>query len=202
MSATATSITTASTVSPRVPKIDFSPVNPNNIGTLRKLNQVLFPIKYSEKFYTDVLLPQHEDYCLLVYYNDIPVGTICCRIEKEPSSSELGRLYIMTMGVLAPYRSRKVGSKALQRVIDAAVAHNKTITNTPPKDAPPHKKKLDYFYMHVQTSNDEARRFYERHGFSEVGRVDGYYKKLEPHDAWILEKKVTAESGSSDSKAT
>jgi len=85
-----------------------------------------------------------------------------------------------------------VGSKALQRVIDAAVAHNKTITSTPPKDAPPFKRTLDYFYMHVQTSNVEARRFYERNGFSEVGKVEGYYKKLEPHDAWILEKKVTA----------
>lgn len=49
--------------------------------------------------------------------------------------------------------------------------------------------------MHVQTSNDEARRFYERNGFIEVGRVEGYYKKLEPHDAWILEKKVTAAEG-------
>ncbi|KAG8890710.1 hypothetical protein FRB98_006214 [Tulasnella sp. 332] len=192
MSATTTN---ASVVKPRPPKIDFSSVNPNNIGTLRKLNQVLFPIKYSEKFYKDVLLPEHEDYCLLVYYNDIPVGTICCRIEADPKAPGLSRLYIMTMGVLAPYRSRKVGSKALQHVVDAAVKHNKTINSTPPKDAPPFKRTLDYFYMHVQTSNVEARRFYESNGFSEVGVVEGYYKKLEPHDAWVLEKKVMATEG-------
>ena len=52
------------------------------------------------------------------------------------------------------------------------------------------EKALKSMYMHVQTSNDEARRFYERHGFVEVGRVDQYYKKLEPHDAWVLERPV------------
>jgi len=49
-------------------------------------------------------------------------------------------------------------------------------------------KPLVSVYMHVQTSNTDARRFYERHGFKEVGKVDDYYKKLEPHDAWILER--------------
>jgi hypothetical protein len=33
-----------------------------------------------------------------VYYNDIPVGTICCRIETKDSASHL---YLLTMGVLA-----------------------------------------------------------------------------------------------------
>ena len=33
-----------------------------------------------------------------VYYNDIPVGTICCRLETTDGST---KLYLMTMGVLA-----------------------------------------------------------------------------------------------------
>ncbi|KAG8977984.1 hypothetical protein FRB90_008623, partial [Tulasnella sp. 427] len=82
-----------------------------------------------------------------------------------------------------PYRSRKVGSKGLQHVIDNAIAQSKK------KDSP--SKPLQSIYMHVQTSNDDARRFYERNGFREVGRVDGYYKKLEPHDAWVLEKDLS-----------
>jgi len=167
-------------------------VNPNNIGTLRKLNTVLFPIKYSERFYKDVLLPEHEDYCQLIYYNDIPVGTVCCRIEADPKASEKSRLYIMTMGVLAPYRSRTLGTKALQKVIDAALEHNKTLKGSPKAELPPAKRPLTSFYMHVQTSNVEARKFYERNGFVETGRVDGYYKQLEPHDAWVLEKALTA----------
>lgn len=80
------------------------------------MNSVLFPIKYSEKFYSDILLPDVEDFCKLsvykyvfprlsaktitpaVYYNDIPVGTICCRIETKNGTSHL---YLLTMGVLA-----------------------------------------------------------------------------------------------------
>ena len=36
----------------------------------------------------------------LVYFNDVPVGTICCRVEKGDHEGE-GKLYLMTMGILA-----------------------------------------------------------------------------------------------------
>lgn len=72
-------------------RVTFAPITPNNLGTVRKLNSVLFPIKYSEKFYSDILLPEVEEFCqlgaftsftgymltnaeILVYYNDIPVS--------------------------------------------------------------------------------------------------------------------------------
>ena len=35
------------------------------IGTVRKLNSVLFPIKYSDKFYSDIVQPEVEDFCQL-----------------------------------------------------------------------------------------------------------------------------------------
>lgn len=78
-----------------------------------------------------------------------------------------------------PYRSRKLGSSSLQLVLDAAEAHT--------------KPKIDRIYLHVQTSNSGAKRFYERHGFTEIGVHENYYKKIVPHDAWILEKKIQAE---------
>ena len=51
--------------SPAPPRISFTSLTPNNLGTVRKLNSVLFPIKYSEKFYEGVLLPEVEDFCKL-----------------------------------------------------------------------------------------------------------------------------------------
>jgi hypothetical protein len=33
-----------------------------------------------------------------VYYNDVPVGIVCCRFEIQDGKA---KLYIMTMGVLA-----------------------------------------------------------------------------------------------------
>ena len=73
-------------------RVSFASLTPNNIGTVRKLNSVLFPIKYTEKFYEGILNPQVENFCklgarvalsvvrhsdtydhfLLVYYNDVP----------------------------------------------------------------------------------------------------------------------------------
>ncbi|KAK7687058.1 hypothetical protein QCA50_009558 [Cerrena zonata] len=163
-----------STTSRSQPRVSFASLTPNNLGTVRKLNSVLFPIKYSEKFYQDVLLPQAEDFCKLVYFNDVPVGTICCRLETVDNKT---RLYLMTMGVLAPYRSRGLGSKSLEHVIAAAA-------NNP-------KLKIESMYLHVQVSNASAKSFYERHGFKEVAVQQDYYKKLIPHDAWILERSLT-----------
>ncbi|EIN11843.1 N-acetyltransferase NAT13 [Punctularia strigosozonata HHB-11173 SS5] len=157
-------------------RVSFASLTPNNLGTVRKLNSVLFPIKYSEKFYQDVLLPQAEDYCKLVYYNDIPVGTICCRFEKRDDKTDL---YLMTMGVLAPYRSKGVGSRTLQSILAAA-------ENSKPR--------IRRIYLHVQVSNVDAKRFYERHGFKEAGVIPDYYKRIEPHAAWVLEKDLAGAS--------
>ena len=46
-------------------RVSFASLTPNNLGTVRKLNSVLFPIKYSEKFYQDILLWDVEEFCKL-----------------------------------------------------------------------------------------------------------------------------------------
>jgi len=157
-------------------RISFASITPNNLGTLKRLNRVLFPIRYSEKFYQDVLLPELEDFCKLVYFNDVPVGTICCRLETKDG---LTKLYLMTMGVLAPYRDRRLGSQSLELIVAAASSYK--------------KQKINHIYLHVQTSNGEAKRFYERHGFKEIGVHENYYKKIQPRDAWVLQRAIQSE---------
>ena len=73
-----------------------------------------------------------------------------------------------------PYRSRKLGSQTLQHVIEAARSGK-------------HSGKISRIYLHVQVSNQDARRFYERNGFKETSLAKDYYKKIEPRDAWVLE---------------
>ncbi|KAG0175079.1 N-alpha-acetyltransferase 50 [Apophysomyces sp. BC1034] len=85
-------------------RIALGDVTPNNIGTLQRLHSVLFPVHYGDKFYKEVL--EAGEFAKLVYYNDICVGSVCCRVEID---NENTRLYMMTLGVLESYRNRGLG---------------------------------------------------------------------------------------------
>lgn len=73
-----------------------------------------------------------------------------------------------------PYRSRGLGSQCLESIISVAIAHT--------------KPKIHKIYLHVQVSNDAAKKFYEQHDFKEVEIHTSYYKKISPSDAWVLER--------------
>ncbi|QRW24241.1 GNAT family acetyltransferase [Rhizoctonia solani] len=192
-------------------RISLASLTPNNLGTLRKLNSVLFPIRYSEKFYKEVLEPELDEFCKLIYYNDVPVGAVCSRIERGRMPGE-ACVYIMTMGVLAPYRGLGLGSMALQQVFNAAAQYNGSIGDKPPIGTPPQSstisfnalnRKITSFYLHVHVPNTDARTFYERYGFVERERIEGYYRKLgssdgPERDAWVLERPVTTETNGTD----
>ncbi|CAH7666777.1 hypothetical protein BY996DRAFT_6409419 [Phakopsora pachyrhizi] len=141
MSTTSTTVAENSSGKARVtnppPRVALVDLTPNSIGTLRKLNSVLFPVSYSEKFYNQVLEEHLVDFCKLIYYNDLPVGAVCCRVEPDPKlNSDLikntknglpsanpdlsTKLYIMTLGILAPYRCQGLASKLLDQVIESA----------------------------------------------------------------------------------
>lgn len=44
------------------PHIKFGSLNDKNVGQLRKLNLAVFPVKYNDKFYTDLSTSPTQEY--------------------------------------------------------------------------------------------------------------------------------------------
>ncbi|XP_053147222.1 N-alpha-acetyltransferase 50 isoform X2 [Hemicordylus capensis] len=150
-------------------RIELGDVTPHNIKQLKRLNQVIFPVSYNDKFYKDVL--EVGELAKLAYFNDIAVGAVCCRVDHSQNQK---RLYIMTLGCLAPYRRLGIGTKMLNHVL-----------NICEKDGT-----FDNIYLHVQISNESAIDFYRKFGFEIIETKKNYYKRIEPADAHVLQKNL------------
>ena len=77
------------------------------LSTLYLIRVVPFTESFSHVI-DDSFLCDHTQhfFFLLAYYNDIVVGAVCCRIDQ---TEDARRLYIMTLGCLAPYRRLGIG---------------------------------------------------------------------------------------------
>ncbi|KAL5126130.1 N-alpha-acetyltransferase 50 [Glycine soja] len=104
----------------------------------------------------------------LAYYSDICVGAIACRLEKKEGGGQV-RVYIMTLGVLAPYRGLGIGTKLLNHVLDLCSKQN-----------------ISEVYLHVQTNNEDAINFYKKFGFEITETIQNYYTNITPPDCYVL----------------
>jgi len=180
-------------------RVDLGDITPHNIKLLKKVNQVVFPVVYHDNFYKDVL--EAGELAKLAFFNDIVVGAVCCRVDNAAGSSSSTaatpapavatpadpqakkKLYIMTLGCLAPYRRLGVGSKMVEHVLNIVA-----------KDG-----NYESVFLHVQVNNEGAINFYRNFGFDIVETKQNYYKRIDPADAYVLEKKLPAGGGSGSS---
>merc|ERR1711997_807084 len=171
-------------------RIMLDDLTPHNIKQFKMINQAVFPVQYVDAFYRDAQKSEIH-FSKLAYFNDLVVGGVCFRLE-DASSPEIGmvnktlkadqikqaplkRAYIMTLGVLTPYRRYGVGKKMLEWVIEKAKS----------------LKDVNGIYLHVQTNNDVAKALYEKNEFTQEGGVfEGYYKKIDPPDAYMLKMDI------------
>ncbi|CAN0877644.1 N-alpha-acetyltransferase 50 [Linum grandiflorum] len=151
--------------------ISLDGVREKNLMQLKKLNTVLFPVRYNDKYYSDALAS--SDFTKLAYYSDICVGAIACRLEKKEGGAVC--VYIMTLGVLAPYRGLGIGTKLLNHVLDLCQKQN----NVPE------------IYLHVQTNNEDAINFYKKFGFEITDTIQNYYTNITPPDCYVVKKFIT-----------
>ena len=158
-----------------MPRLDviFAEVTEKNVEQLRLMNTRIFPVRYNDQFYKDVY--KNIKLAQFALYNDTPVGAVGARVEAPEGSTtgEQTQLYIMTLGVLEPYRRCGVATQMLEYILDLV----KTDAEF---------KELLTVVLHVQTNNDSALAFYKQHGFEITGHKENYYQKLEPSDCHIL----------------
>ena len=153
--------------------ISFGEVNPKNVEQLRKLNLAVFPVRYNDKFYNDLSSNPVQLYTHLGYFSDILVGAICSRVEQQQEGHPF-KVYIMTIGVLAPYRRLGIGKQLLRQTLQACSM----------------QPDCDEIYLHVQVGNEEAVKFYRGFGFEVGDVVKDYYTRLDVNDAYIISKKA------------
>lgn len=117
----------------------------------------------------------------LVFYNDIVVGGVCCRVDASPVGRKVSenlhytiliccskslqiklffQLYIMTLGCLAPYRRLGIGTKMLEHVLKVVQEDGNFAS----------------IFLHVQINNQSAIEFYKKFGFNIVETKEQYYK--------------------------
>ncbi len=77
---------------------------------MKTINISTLPVRYSDKFYKDILLDSDHKILKFAFYNGFTVGAVCARIEPHEYEG-CSKLYIMTINVLAAYRRRGIGNQ-------------------------------------------------------------------------------------------
>lgn len=137
---------------------------------IRVIDRACLPVRYSDTYYDTYVKRGLHQYNQLAYFNDILVGSITCRIERNEDEG-VARLYIMTICVLEPYRKLGIGSRLLQRILDNV---RKETVN-----------KFSCVALHAQTGSS-VEAFYRKFNFGVVEEVRDYYNDLEVKDALLM----------------
>ncbi len=164
-----------------------------DISHLKRLNGLLLQIPYPESYYREIIEdPLTNNITLVAVWHDNPqaatkekgrlIGAIRCRILAHPPGApstgapakDGPMLYLSTLVLLSPYRTHGIASQMLAMLIKRAVAaHGVTSVGA-----------------HVWEANTEGLEWYRKRGFAAIASETGYYKRLSPSTAVVMEKIV------------
>lgn len=178
---------------PLPPNVELRSCTKDDLPHLKRLTNLLLPIPYPDKFFKEIIDdPVTASITLLAFWHDDPslstttkgrlVGAIRCRLlaptslssglhSKEP---EAPMLYLSTLVLLSPYRQHGIATHLLRTLTQRAV-HDYGVTRVG---------------AHVWEANADALEWYRKRGFQETRRDSGYYRRLNPQTAIIVERKV------------
>ena len=162
--------------------VEMVPLTEDLMPSFKRLNSLTLPVPYPKSFYTESMTEPYHGLTVMALWHPTPptdhafadaekphlVGAIRCRL--LPSSI----LYISTLCLLAPYRSHGIATHLLQ-----------TITARAAKE---HRVKS--VAAHVWEANDDGLEWYDKRGFEVTGKEEGYYSKLKPNGAMLVQKAI------------
>lgn len=176
---------------PTLPQnVELRPCSKDDIPNLKRLTGLLLPIPYPERFYREILEdPLTNNITLLAVWHDDPamksvqkgrlVGAIRCRLltglplrEGQRAHDKSPMLYLSTLALLSPYRHYGIATQLLSSVMRRAI-DDYGITSVG---------------AHVWVANEDGLKWYRKRGFHEVGRESGYYRRLDPQDAVVMQR--------------
>lgn len=153
---------------------------------LRRINALLLPVSYPDSFYDFASDPVAGRFSRVITWSEKDregqnesakvVGGVVCRVEPA-TSSDPATLYIRSLCLLSPYRGLGLINAAVDNIVAGAVRDAAVRTVT----------------AHVWTENEEGLRWYDGRGFarSSARPIQGYYVKLRPGTAWLMERDVS-----------
>jgi N-alpha-acetyltransferase 50 len=164
------------------PEASIQPVSAADINALRRINALLLPVAYPDEFYQRLTDPSAGRFSRVIRWAHAGeeakvVGGVVCRLEPHFAGSTSQTLYIRSLCLLSPYRSLGLVSAAVDNIVATAIADLgedvKTVT------------------AHVWTDNEEGLQWYENRGFKRGSQpIKGYYMKLRPDSAWLVQRNV------------
>lgn len=172
----------SSTLKPLPPNVELRSCIKEDIPHLKRLTSLLLPIPYPEKFYKEIIDDEiTSDITLLAVWHDDPqaranekgrlVGAIRCRL-LSPNGAPM--LYLSTLVLLSPFRSHGIATHLLQTVMRRAIDDYE----------------VSSVGAHVWAANTEGLEWYRKRGFKEIRREPGYYRRLDPQDAVVMQRDV------------
>lgn len=149
--------------------LEFRALRPSDTAELRKLCTEVFPIEYPEQWYEYVTSGKFDTTCAV--HNDTIVAIIIgeCKYKDEMQKEDESILdrdfdstvqvgYILSLGVSSVYRSKGLGSHLLSALIERF-----------------RSKRCLAVYLHVLSTNFDARQFYEARSFTLHAIMPYYY---------------------------
>lgn len=189
-----TSASTTTTTSTLV-NLSLTPiVTQAHVASLKRLNSLLLPVAYPESFYRELLTETDtQAVSRMALWDGLCIGGVRGKVEDLPEADaavregdgggraherqDIGkrqvRVYLMTLGVLSPFRGVGVGGKLMEWLLKGG----DRVTEW----------EVVEVYAHVWEANQEALDWYVKRGFVvEKEILKGYYRRLRPNGAKVV----------------